>query len=148
MPANSENHNKLNLLYLILRLVTALIGLHALVLGLLNWFFTYYWTTVIQMPIKGGDLFWSKQSGAMHVCLAFAYGLGAIRPHYLNASVRMIIFSKSVAILFLYTTYFIHHAQVLVLFAGVVDSTILILTCAFVWGIYRYKNTQEQMVQV
>ncbi len=147
MSADNKKHNKLNRLYLLLRLLTALIALHALVLGLLNWFLTHYWTAVIQMPIIGGDLFWSKQSGAMHVGIAFSYGLGAIMPRYLDASLRMIIFSKSIAILFLYSTYFLHHAQILVLLAGMVDSTILILMCVFAWKIYRYKNTQTQTAQ-
>ena len=147
MLAAHQKHTHLDRLYLIIRFVTALIALHALVLGLLNWFFTNYWTAVIHMPIIGGDLFWSKQSGAMHVCLAFAYGLGAIMPHYLNASIRMIIFSKSVAILFLCSTYFMHNSQTLVLLACMVDSTILILTCAFAWEIYRCKKTQPQTAQ-
>ncbi len=140
MPTENKNHDKLMRLYLILRIVTALIGLHALILGLLNWFFTHYWLIALQMPITGDDSFWPKQSGAMHVGLSFAYGLGAIMPRYLGASVRMIIVSKFIAISFLYSTYFMHGRQVLVLLAGLTDSLILIVIGVFAWIIYQNKK--------
>ena len=83
----------------------------------------------------------------MHVGLAFAYGLGAIMPRYLDASLRLIILSKSIAVFFLYSAYFMHGRQILVLHAGLVDSTILIVIGVFAWKIYQCKKGQKQTIQ-
>ncbi|GAX59679.1 leucyl-tRNA synthetase [Candidatus Scalindua japonica] len=147
MSANIKKYDKLEFLYLVLRLVTALIGIHALILGLLNWFFTDYWLKMLQMPITGDSPFWPKQSGAMHVGLAFAYGLGAIMPRYLDASLCLIIISKSIAVLFLYSTFFMHGRELFVLLAGLVDSSILIVICIFAWRIYQRKHAHSDTIQ-
>jgi hypothetical protein len=147
MSANNKKHNKLKRLDLILRLVTALIGLHALILGVLSWFFTHYLFTMLHLPILGDYPLWPKQSGAMHVSLAFAYGLGAIAPRYIDASIRVIILSKSMAILFLFPAFFMHGASIFFLLAGMVDLSILITIGAIAWGVYRCKNGQIQTVK-
>ncbi len=140
LSTNNQMHNKQNRLYLILRLVTALIALHSLVLGVLNWFFTHYWFTMLQMPILGDYPFWPKQSGAFLVSLGFAYGVGALIPRYLTASIWVVILSKSTAILFLLPEYFMHGAPTAILLAGLGDLSILIVICAITWGVYRCKG--------
>ncbi len=148
MSTDNKNYNRRSCLYLISRLVTALIALHALILGLLSWFFTHYLFTMLHLPIPGDYHLWAKQSGAMHVSLAFAYGLGAIAPRYIDASVRLIIFSKSIAILFLFPAYFMHGAPIFILLAGLVDLSILIIICVIAWRLSCNKDAQKQQHKV
>lgn len=132
--------------YYALRIVIALIALYSMILGVLNWTITTYWLTWLQMPISADYPFWPKQSGAMHVGLALAYGLGAIIPRYLAASVWVIILSKIVAVLFLFSEYFMHSAPI-ILFVGFGDSSILIVTGVIAWNVYRCKDDQGQAIQ-
>ncbi len=125
--------------YRALRLVTALVALHSLILGVLNWFFTTYWFTLLQMPILGGYPFWPKQSGAFLISLGLGYGIGVLIPQYLTASIWLIILSKFVAILFLFPEFFLHSAPIAVLLAGLGDLSILIVVGAIAWGAYRCK---------
>ncbi len=134
-------------LYRTLRIVIALIALYSMILGALNWSITTYWLTLLQMPVSADYLFWPKQSGAMHVGLALAYGLGAIIPRYLAASTWAIILSKFVAILFLFPEFFLHGAPIAILLAGVGDSSILIVTGAIAWSVYRCEDGQGQSIQ-
>ncbi len=147
MSAYNKDYNTKKYMYIFLRFITALIGLHALILGLLNWLFTHSWLNILNMPILAEFPFWEKQSGAMHVGLAFAYGLGAILPRYLHASVRLIIISKSVAVFFLFSTYFLHGKQLVVLLAGLGDTSILLVISMFALKIYHYRLIQKQSIQ-
>lgn len=133
-------------LYRTFRIVIALIALYSMILGALNWSITTYWLTLLQMPVSADYLFWPKQCGAMHVGLALAYGFGAIIPRYLAASIWAIILSKIVAILFLFSEYFMHSTPIILL-AGLGDSSILIVTGAIAWGVYRCKEGQGQAIQ-
>ncbi len=133
-------------LYRTFRIVIALIALYSLILGVLNWSVTIYWLTLLQMPIPADYPFWPKQSGAMHVGLALAYGLGAIIPRYLAASIWAIILSKIVAVLFLFSEYFMHSTPIILL-AGLGDSSILIVTGVIAWNVYRCKDDQGQAIQ-
>ncbi len=127
-------------LYRTLRLVTALVALHSLTLGVLNWFFTTYWFTLIQMPILGGYPFWPKQSGTFLISLGLGYGIGVLIPRYLTASTWLIILSKFVAILFLFPEFFLHGAPIAVLLAGLGDLSMLIVVGAIAWRAYLCKG--------
>ncbi len=126
--------------YRALRLVTALAALHSLILGVLNWFFTTYWFTLLQMPILGGYPFWPKQSGTFLISLGLGYGIGVVIPRYLTASTWLIMFSTVVAILFLFPEFFLRDAPMAVLLAGLGDLSILIVVGAIAWGAYRCKG--------
>lgn len=128
------------------RIVIALIALYSMILGVLNWSITSYWLSLLQMPISADYPFWPKQSGAMHVGLALAYGLGAIVPRYFVASTWTIILSKTVAVLFLFSEYFMHSTPIILL-AGFGDSSILFVSGAIVWSVYRYNVGQCQSIQ-
>ncbi len=133
-------------LYRTFRIVIALIALYSMILGALNWSITTYWLTLLQMPVSADYPFWPKQSGAMHVGLALVYGLGAIMPSYLAASIWAIILSKIVAVLFLFSEYFMH-SEPIILLVGFGDSSILIVTGAIAWSVYRCKEGQGQAIQ-
>jgi hypothetical protein len=71
--------------------------------------------------------FWSRQSGAFLISLGLGYGMGALARRYLRASVLIIIFAKSVAVVFLLSEFFFRGAPLPILLAGLGDLSMLIV---------------------
>ncbi len=127
----------------ILRIVTGLVALHSITLGVLNWLFAVNWIKVMRMSMPD-VVFWPRQSGAFLIALGLAYGLGAIAPRHLRTSTLVIIFSKSVAVVFLFPEYLFRDAPSAVLLAGLGDLFILIVVGVLGWWLYRHSASQEK----
>ncbi|HIE26524.1 TPA: hypothetical protein EYP66_04490 [Candidatus Poribacteria bacterium] len=118
------------------QLVIAIVALHSITLGALNWLFTDQWMMALRMSIP--DItFWPRQSGAFLISLGLGYGLGAFVPRYLRASTLIILFSKSVAVVFLFSEYLFRGASLSVLLAGLGDLSMLIVVGALTRWVYQ-----------
>ena len=120
----------------ILQIVVGLVALHSVTLGALNWLFTTSWIRVLGLSIPNIP-FWSRQSGAFLISLGLGYGLGALVPQYLRVSTLIIIFSKSVAVLFLLPEFILRGAPLAILLAGLGDLFMLIVVGALAWWVYQ-----------
>lgn len=124
----------------VLRVVVGLVSLHSISLGVVNWLFTANWIKVMRMSVPD-IVFWPRQSGAFLISMGLAYGLGAIAPRHLRTSSLVIIFSKSVAVVFLFPEYFFRDAPLAILFAGFGDLSMLIIVSVLTWWFYRHTAT-------
>ncbi len=127
----------------VLRVVVGLVSLHSISLGVVNWLFTVNWIKVMRMSMPD-VVFWPRQSGAFLISLGLAYGLGAIAPRHLRTSSLVIIFSKSVAVVFLFPEYFFRDAPPAIFFAGLGDLCILITVSALTRWLYRHSASKER----
>lgn len=122
----------------VLQLFIGLAALHSITLGILNWLFTVNWIGIMGIPFSG-FAFWPRQSGAFLISLGMAYGLGAVSLRYIQASTLVMIFSKSVAVLFLFSEFFLRSAPLAILFAGLGDLGMLIVVTALAWSVFLSK---------
>ncbi len=126
----------------VLRIVVGLVALHSITLGVLNWLFAVNWIKVMRMSMPD-VVFWPRQSGAFLISLGLAYGLGALSSRHLRASAMVIIFSKSVAVVFLFPEYFFRDAPPAIFFAGLGDLCILIVVIVLAWWLYQHSAKKE-----
>ena len=121
----------------ILQIVVALVALHSITLGVMNWLLSASWVIALKMPIPTQTPFWSRQSGALLISLGLGYGLGVLVTRYLQASALIIILSKFVATVFLFPEFLFRDAPWAVLFAGLGDLSMLIVVGALSWWVYQ-----------
>lgn len=104
-----------------LRSWLALACLHSIVLGAIVYLLTGPLLAAQGFDLSGG-LFYPRQSGAFLVILGVGYGLAAANPEGRKTLVFLTVFSKAVAVLFLFSEALLRGAPPAALAAGGGDA--------------------------
>lgn len=125
-----------------LQLWLLLLSLHSILLGA-----AIYLITDLLVGLQGldlsGSLFYPRQSGVFLIILGVGYGLAAIDPEGRQALVCLAIFSKALAVLFLFSEVLLFGAPSLIITAGVVDAVeggVLVILSLIFYGERRGRQ--------
>ncbi len=113
-------------------------SLHSIVLGIAVYFLTNYLLVLQELyPSGNGSLFYPRQAGVFLVILGIAYALAAGNPDRRKSMVFLSIFSKAIAILFLFTEIVVRGAPPVIIAAGVGDALFGIVALCLTLMYYR-----------
>jgi hypothetical protein len=105
----------------LLKLALAAVGVHSVTLGLITYLFTDRFLRRMGFNLSS-HRFYPRQTGAFLVALGGGYLLAARDPAANRGLVRLTVFSKAVAVLFLFSEYLVRKAPRSILIAGIMDG--------------------------
>lgn len=129
----------------LLKLALLGVGVHSVTLGLITYLFTDRFLRRMGFNLSS-HRFYPRQTGAFLVVLGTGYLLAARDPAANRGLVHLTVFSKAVAVLFLFSEFLVRKAPRSILIAGVMDGLMGAVVAALARDSHRREEGTEAEV--
>ena len=129
----------------LLKLALAAAGVHSVTLGLITYLFTDRFLRRMGFNLSS-HRFYPRQTGAFLLVLGTGYLLAARDPAANRGLVHLTVFSKAVAVLFLFSEFLVRKAPRSILLAGIMDGFMGAAIAALARASYRRAEGTEPEV--
>jgi hypothetical protein len=129
----------------LLKLALLAVGVHSVTLGLITYLFTDRFLRRMGFDLSS-HRFYPRQTGAFLVALGGGYLLAARDPVANRGLVHLTVFSKAVAVLFLFSEFLVRKAPRSILIAGIMDGMMGAAIAVLARASYRRAEGTEPEV--